>query len=305
MQIKILGAGLAGLLAYNFFKNEEVIIYEKCKKENFLSNHNALLRLKKDELPRMLGIDYIKIEIEKNYLYNDKLYTSPNIRMLNEYSLKVSDKIEKRSIRDDYGNERIMFDLSDIDPKKYPILFDSEINTKNDIGDFDYCISTLPMNINSKIFNIKSHLEMKSKPIYVYYIYLNIKTEINQTIYICSKEDSAYRATLQNNIIILEGLSEIDKTYLFYYCGFFGIYRNMIMKIEKRTQDNGKISDMDDIKRKTFLYNLTSKQNVFSLGRYAVWKTKLMLDDLLDDLYKIKRMMSVNKEVIKYENKLN
>jgi hypothetical protein len=304
-KIKILGAGLAGLLAYQFFKNEDTVILEKEKKENIF-RHNAILRTKKEEFPRMLGINYEKVELEKNYLFKDSLHITPNIEMKNNYSIKISDKLLKRSINDENNNKnRYIFDIFDINFDKYNVLFNEKIETLADIGDYDFCISTLPMPIMSKISKMEIKQSFETKPIFVYFIYLNIDSELHQTIYECNEYSPIYRMTLNKKIITIEATKEVEEGVLINKMKYFGLLFTDIESIEKVEQSNGKIYRIDDNTRKAFILNLTNEYNIYSLGRYAIWKPKLMLDDLLDDLYKIKKMMNISKEVRLYENNTN
>jgi hypothetical protein len=306
MKIKIIGAGLSGLLAYNFFKNEEIVIFEKNKEENMKFNHNAILRTKNEEFPRMLGIDYEEVELEKNYLFENKLYLNTTIEMKNNYSMKVSDRLFKRSLNKEYNSrKRFIFDISTINYDKYKIVYGCNIDKRENLGDCDFCISTIPMNSAGKIFNINIKENFNMKDIFITLIYLNIDSELHQTICDCNDLSYIYRMTLNRRIITIESIGEIKERNIFEGIKYFGLSVNNISEIKNAIQKNGKIFEISDDIRKAFLLELTLKYNVYSLGRYAIWKPKLMLDDLLSDLYKIRKMMNISKERKIYENYVN
>ena len=48
-------------------------------------------------------------------------------------------------------------------------------------------------------------------------------------------------------------------------------------------QEFGKIRPIDENIRKEFIFQMTSKHNIYSVGRFATWR-QLLLDDVVDDL---------------------
>ena len=50
---------------------------------------------------------------------------------------------------------------------------------------------------------------------------------------------------------------------------------------------------IDDKIRKDFIYTLTEKYNIFSVGRFATWR-QLLLDDVVNDISVIERLIASN-----------
>jgi hypothetical protein len=66
----------------------------------------------------------------------------------------------------------------------------------------------------------------------------------------------------------------------------------------------GKIEAINDDERKALLLELTDKFNIYSLGRYAIWKDSVGADAVAHDLERIYQMISVSQERRKYDNHL-
>lgn len=50
-----------------------------------------------------------------------------------------------------------------------------------------------------------------------------------------------------------------------------------------------KITPIDDEERLSFIHWATDKHGVYSLGRFATWRPKVLLDDLVEDIRLIDR----------------
>ena len=50
---------------------------------------------------------------------------------------------------------------------------------------------------------------------------------------------------------------------------------------------------IDDKTRKDFIYTLTEKYNIYSVGRFATWR-QLLLDDVVNDISVIERLITSN-----------
>ena len=53
----------------------------------------------------------------------------------------------------------------------------------------------------------------------------------------------------------------------------------------------GKIAKIDDAWRKQFIFEMSSKHNICSLGRFGTWRN-LLLDDVLQDISVLKKLMN-------------
>jgi hypothetical protein len=83
----------------------------------------------------------------------------------------------------------------------------------------------------------------------------------------------------------------------------FGLGREDIGVPEIIVQSMGKMVSMDDTTRRQIIVELTDKFNVFSLGRYAIWKS-ITSDALIPDLKSIANMIHLTDPQKKYNSKL-
>ena len=81
--IKIYGAGMAGLLAAIVLSKKHIVkIFEK--KESLEQNHFALLRFKNNDIEQITNIKCKKVNIKKAIWYNNKIYSSSNVKFDND-----------------------------------------------------------------------------------------------------------------------------------------------------------------------------------------------------------------------------
>ena len=66
MEIHIIGAGMAGLLAANILRRHRVTILEK--QLNLPNNHHAVLRFRTPEIGNLLGIPFKKVNMIKTFI---------------------------------------------------------------------------------------------------------------------------------------------------------------------------------------------------------------------------------------------
>jgi hypothetical protein len=76
---------------------------------------------------------------------------------------------------------------------------------------------------------------------------------------------------------------------------FFGIDPKQFIRedVNVKHQLIGKMVPIDDHLRKEFMHHATSRYNIYSLGRFATWRP-ILLDDVVDDLTVIEKMMFSN-----------
>ena len=65
-----------------------------------------------------------------------------------------------------------------------------------------------------------------------------------------------------------------------------GIAFSDIRDVQIRQQQYAKITEINEDERKNFI-RFANKFNIYSLGRYATWRPKLLLDDLVHDVRRI------------------
>jgi hypothetical protein len=305
MKIVILGSGVAGALAAGSMQAFNPIVYTASSEDSSgLSQHKAIMRLRNPEAGSLLGCNLKPIKIQKMLYYGGALHHSSNITAANLYSKKIYGEIGYRSI-DNLGtadryllqgqikinNCRWKHKLIEVHEEKVLCFennrFYQEVN-------YDYCISTIPLPLMLKFCGIDTPYKFVTEQIFVYRLKLKTKCNVNQTIYIPEPEYNTYRASLQEQELILECIQDSpDPGEVTQIVELFGLRGNDFTgeEAEITTQKNGKMINTDGEIRKALIFRLTMDYNILSFGRYAVWKP-LRVDHLIKDIEKIKRIIS-------------
>lgn len=288
----IIGAGMSGLLAGAL--NPGSTIYEAGPERE--SDHQALFRCKSDSIGKMLGIPFKEVEICKSiWLDGEEVQPSPRIAHL--YSKKVSGKITGRSILDIKPGKRFIPPCDFVEQLKSrcKINYDQKISM-SDIAHITPQISTIPMPSIAKMLGFEMP-ECKSDPIYVNKLKLK-NCDSYCTVYYPSDKLDIYRASITKDILTIESTSPlVSASDLYEICKSLGINQNDTedFVMQNKIQKFGKITGIDNQIRKKFITKLTLNYNIYSLGRFATWRPKVMLDDVLEDIFVIRRLIEGGK----------
>lgn len=289
----IFGAGMSGCLAGVL--NPQATILEKQVEPPI--NHNAVLRFRDDSVSKATGIPFEKVKVHKGIFAYGK-FRQPDIMFANLYSQKVIGKILPRSIWNlepvyrYVAPDNFQYQLYDLVSNKVDLGCDIDDLTIKDING-DTIISTIPMPVMLKILKINHSVNFDYQKIWTKRFEVK-NCNVHQTIYFPCDENNVYRATLTGNQLIIESISEefdIDLDLL-YIISAFGIdIDDVLIQVESSKQQYGKIAEINDSFRRSMLYDITRVWNIYSAGRFAIWKNILM-DDVLQDLRVIKEMQA-------------
>jgi hypothetical protein len=312
----ILGAGMSGCIAG--ILNSNAKIYEASNTPP--TNHAAVLRFRTDSISKITGIPFKKVSVNKAIYYGGRLHSRASPLTANLYSRKVTGKIISRSIWNLAPVERYIAPsnfhsqlLDRIDGRviygeKVCTITTQLISTSGKIGLISRSgmpvISTLPMPILSKVTSIHLDGELfKRLPITTARCQVS-DCDVNQTIYFPDLQSRLYRVTLTGQDLILEfagnGPVNIDFELKHFVYPAFGLSDCDLGPMVFGTQEYGKIAPVADEVRKGFMYEATQQLRVFSVGRFAIWKN-ILLDDVYDDLFQIRRMIEQSNYDIKRE----
>lgn len=302
---------MAGLIAGHMLRRHKPTIFEASP--NLPDNHSALLRFRNDSVPRATSIPFKKVFVRKGVVA--KFAPSPSnhatLADVNAYSEKVSGVVSERSIGNLESCERwvapddFLQELYNTNPAE--VCFGHQVDelSIHSKSNDEVWISTIPMPIMMKLVGWdQGDSKFIHKPITTLVAHIGAPiTTVYQTVYLPHAEwGNLYRASIHGNELILEyvgsqietgtkmnGAShpEIARHIL---AELFGMTSPLVIGATCKTQKFGKMVEVDDLARKTFIRFLTDQYNIYSLGRFATWRP-LLLDDIVSDIEVIEKLI--------------
>lgn len=291
--MKIYGAGIAGLLAGCMFQTAKIFEAEP----EGQAQHKAVLRFRSSAVGDAVGIDFRKVRVHKG-IWFDGEFVEPNIMLSNFYSKKVIGRLADRSIWNLDPADRF------IAPEDFiPMLaercagrieWNHPITAEEAMESDHQAISTLPMNLMAKFVDKYSN-EPLSAPDFSYAPIVVRRwripnADVFQTVYLPDPTTNLYRVSITGNLLIAEYAGEADD---YYFWDAFGMHPSDCEPVEKVSQRYGKIAKIDEAWRKRFIFDLSHKHQIFSLGRFGTWRN-LLLDDVLQDISVLKKLMNTS-----------
>lgn len=304
----IWGAGLSGLIAARMLADRSPSIYEA--QASLPNNHGALLRFRQDEVAQVTNIPFTSVKVIK-----DVFAPINKVSDAARYSLKVTGGYANRSIQD-------------LEPVHRYIAPDDFIERLARTADIHYgmdfldwssqlirnkrpILSTIPMPYMMEIF------KWPNPPAFSYVKGWTVKAsvsddvpcDLNATIYFPGSEPY-YRASVTGRRIMIEGLGDSDDAQkqagniARMACNALGIQVDHITGVTLKQAKYQKISDLpfpEKESAKRFVMWLSETHNIHSLGRFATWRPKLLLDDIPNDVRIITRLIDGK---VKYERSL-
>ncbi len=272
-------------------------------------SHQAVLRMRTPEISRMTGIPFKRVQVHKGIWSNGKeAQASPRLAHL--YSQKVVGNISGRSIYNLEPCERF------VPPSDFLSQLKSRVGNK--IA-YDYpadkavipsdprkpVISTIPLPLLAKMMEVPTEMKFPHKHIFVSQCRVP-NCDAYCTMYYPDSNTAIYRATLDGDILIIESTEPIDgwqTACVFESLGISSFTANNTATLAtNHKQRYGKILPTDDKKRKSFITQMTIRFNIFSLGRFATWRPKVMMDDVLEDILVIRRLIQGGSYAAVYHN---
>lgn len=290
--MKIYGAGIAGLLAGCHFQRATIL---EAGSEGQVQ-HKAVLRFRTPAVGDAVGIDFRKVRVHKGLWFDGK-DAAPSIKLANWYSKKVVGKLADRSVwnldpSDRYiAPEDFLAQLAERCAGR--VVWNHPVTREEVFNANEPAISTLPMSLMHKWLIEREGLLMPTEPEFKYAPIVVRRwripeADVFQTVYFPSPETTLYRASITGDLLIAEYIGDSDDYDLF---PAFGLHTEECSPIEKVSQRYGKIAKIDDGWRKNFMFELTHRHQIYSLGRFGTWRNVLM-DDVLHDICVVKKLMN-------------
>tara|TARA_R110000765_G_scaffold33844_1_gene77160 strand:+ start:903 stop:1844 length:942 start_codon:yes stop_codon:yes gene_type:complete len=307
--MKILGAGMSGLLAGQHFRTHNPKIIER--QDCIPNNHAALLRFRTKIIQSETKIRLKEVKVQKMINYKENHFTESNLFFNNLYSQKVIlGRTESRSIGDLKDCTRYIAPDDFIDRLSHGlnIIFGEEANrhVEDQISNPENpMISTIPMKILAEMLDYDLNEDLKTIPIKVVNFELSgASFDIYQTVYYPNPTLPFYRISITGSRVIAEfhksvpySKSEWDteeKIFqnLYHFLEIdFGIVDFSAKDLVIKTQHHGKLINCDPNVRKKFLRFITHKYNIYCLGRWGTHR-QILMDDVVNDLNVIDNMIS-------------
>lgn len=302
-KIKIIGAGLTGMIAAHIFPQAKV--YESNTLDK-MTPHKALLRFRSNAVEEVTGIPFRQVTVRKG-IWGRRPYNShgcfiePSIQAANAYSLKCTGKILPRSIWDIAPCQRW------IAPDDFIELLQENLVGRIEYGkafdfksradmqelfhhDFNPVISTVPMGIVAQQIKQPMAPEFSFRPVKVYRLDLGDDYDVHQTVYFPFSDTSVYRASITGSMLIVEVGLELGNMNLQPVIDAFHLPELSLDDFSATSQRYGKIAPIDDGWRRNFIHWLSDTLGIYSLGRFGTWRN-ILLDDTVHDCAVIKRLM--------------
>lgn len=291
MGIKVIGAGMAGLLAGAMLRKDCEEIYEAAS--DLPNNHSAVLRFRSSVVADTLNIPFKAVKaikaaeawrnpIADAMAYSRKTNGTATLRSV----LTASDKPQTRYIAPPDLIQRMA------DMVEAPIELGKGIIPGK--GDSPW-ISTMPMPSLMKLLGWEPRSEFNWRS------GKNVLVELEGvdaycSLYVPDPTFPAARISITGNQMIAEcygGWEPRDEFKFAEQCAEkVGLHPSQLGAIEIRRQTYAKILPIDEQERRAFIMWASQEFGIYSLGRFATWRPGLLMDDVVNDVRVIQRLIN-------------
>jgi hypothetical protein len=274
------------------------------------NNHSAVLRFRSSIVGDTLGIEFKKVRMMKAVAP----WRNPVADSL-AYSQKTNGTATLRSVLSADGSVADRF----IAPENLIQMMADRVNGKFVYGaevqplKFDpeeTVISTIPMPVLMKMLSYAHIPEFRYVPGF------NINCRLDHTdayvsLYVPDPEHEFNRVSITGNKLTIEFAlphdtpDSVDKLMSIYGNGdhelvhkfvgaatkMLGIENGVYWDLQVKKQPYAKILPIDEGERRRFIVWASDTYNIYSLGRFATWRPGLLMDDVVDDVRKIRRII--------------
>jgi hypothetical protein len=304
--VTIIGAGMAGLLAARMLQHRyRPSILERSPA--LPHNHSAVLRFASSKVSEVLGIPFKKVQMVKtvipwrNPVADAMAYSR---KVMGEYRTDRSVILPERW----QSNERYIAPENLIEQMADGV----KITFGHNYGfatDMPKVISTIPMPSLAKTMGYR---DLGWKWLDGQNVVTRVKNcEAYCTVMVPNPEVPFYRATITGDQLVIEHAFQsadgLDPTevladqllvrgdplkIIYKACELLGV-RERCEDFTVVKQSYAKIAPIDEAERRNFIYYASTETGrAYQLGRFATWRPKLLLDDLVHDVRVIEGWMT-------------
>lgn len=298
----IAGAGLSGLIAARMLINRRPVVFDQ--QLTLPNNHAALLRFRTDAVAVATNTLFRKVRVLK-----DVAASRGPVADAIAYSLKVTGKVHARSILSLEPVDRwiappdLIGRLAVSSEPRLGISLQDHLGSPEsyDGTRLHPLISTLPMPILMDVVKWDGpRPEFKSKAGWVVLGRLlpDLDSRISATIYAPHTGRYWYRASITNDDVIVEGVGDfphvaaesivrqVERDFALPDGSIAteGVKESQYQKIEE-------LRGVDLEHARRFIIAMTERHGIYSLGRFATWRPSVLLDDIVNDVRAIERLL--------------
>jgi hypothetical protein len=301
----VVGAGMAGLLAAAMLRNECTQVIEK--QSGLPNNHSAVLRFRSTIVADVLNIPFKPVDILKaiaswrNPVADAMSYSykSTGLSTLRSVTTATSE-IQRRYIA---PHDLILrMNNAMMVSGEFGVDFDDQMMDKIPKG--IPIISTLPMPVLMDILGWKDGRDEFSWVSGLNIVAKLIKTDAYCSLYIPDPLFSGSRISITGDEMVVEcpqpDIPHLNSSLDPYTrpqdvadeaAELCGINRARVRDAVIVEQKYAKILPVNHDLRKRFIVWATERFNIYSLGRFATWRPGLLLDDVVNDVRVIHRLI--------------
>lgn len=294
MAIKVIGAGMAGLLAAAMLRKDCSAVYEAASE--LPNNHSAVLRFRSSVVADTLNIPFKAVKaikaaepwrnpIADAMAYSRKTNGTSTLRSV----LTASDEPQTRYIAppDLIARMAAMVEA--------PIGFDMPFNEERRDSGLGPWISTMPMPSLMKLlgWELQSEFRWRSGN--------NVLVDLEWvdaycSLYVPDPTFPAARISITGNQMIAECYggwvpSELGK-FAVQCAEKVGLHPSQVASVDIKKQTYAKILPIDEQERRAFIMWASQEFGIYSLGRFATWRPGLLMDDVVNDVRVIQRLIN-------------
>lgn len=294
MGIKVIGAGMAGLLAAAMLRKDCDAVYEAAPE--LPNNHSAVLRFRSSVVSDTLNIPFKAVKAIKAV----EGWRNP-IADAMAYSRKTNGTATLRSVLTASGEPQTRYIAPpDLIARmaamvEAPIGFDMPFNEKRRDSGLGPWISTMPMPSLMKLLGWEPQSEFRWRS------GNNVLVDLEWvdaycSLYVPDPTFPAARISITGNQMIAEcygGWVPSDLGKFAVQCAEkVGLHPSQVVGADVKKQTYAKILPIDEQERRAFIMWASQEFGIYSLGRFATWRPSLLMDDVVNDVRVIQRLIS-------------
>jgi len=313
--VVIVGAGMAGLLAARMLADHEPVVLER--QSRLPNNHHAVLRFRTEAVSLATSIPFKRVRVIKAVVGS----LGNPVADANAYALKVTGKLQPRSILSVEPVDRFIAPPDFI--KRLAtgtrIRFDraygkDHLNASEISVDLAPVISTMPLPILARIlgypdlgdFTTAAPIGDNFIPTEGWSMRMRLpakwQASVYATLYAPDWSYHWYRASIMGDELVIEGVDHLELEHHLFVVQ--EVANALGLRVDVGNDPSHRVEYNETQYQKTaeptpemrerckrFIMWATATHSVYSLGRFATWRPGLLLDDVVNDVNVIRRLM--------------